>query len=538
MAGLLEEMSVFHIEDASGLEPLDRYMRYCWLDCDLIVGGIRKWRGSAAFPVSLTQSFARKVIRCIGGITEADIQKEADNITSLLRNGGHANIVNILQHGNLRSSGDCYIIDMELCDLTLHDYIRYRRSEVSVDFSIVDTLAPVFAVKDCTSLMRMRNVWEITSHVANALEFMHSSGQVHRDLKPSNGTCYARHADLVLYSKRENRWKLTDFGLSSEATSKKPRSTEYGVGTPCYRAPELLTEGKRRFTNKVDMWALGCLIAELVTLKVAFPDDYFTQEYARNRYDVEMEITFLSPFLHHHVRETILDLLNKEWNQRPSASQILPRLQSYNELLSYPVAQTLIGATAYPSYMEWKMLSESPNFPLALLSVYCKKGVKDAFLALGQFMRDQEVETRGPRVIEHADSLWEYLAALFLKDGDFVAAASTYKCAIEEKPCNYWLWQSMCETFVASGDYAGAIAECKRAISQQPGNWSPVMEFSNLSAAQGDFRSAINAFIQLSMNRWDESLWDNLLSESALVLHGREKSVLPLLKLYIYENLS
>ena len=86
---------------------------------------------------------------------------------------------------------------------------------------------------------------------------------------------------LVLYRRRDNLWKLTDFGTSAEATSKKIHTTRLARGTESYRAPELLQE-HATFTNKVDIWALGCVIYELINLKSAFSDSWKIREYSLN----------------------------------------------------------------------------------------------------------------------------------------------------------------------------------------------------------------------------------------------------------------
>lgn len=62
--------------------------------------------------------------------------------------------------------------------------------------------------------------------------------------------------------------KLADFGLARE-TKSKPPYTEY-VSTRWYRAPEVLLMS-RDYSNPVDMWALGTIMAELVNLKPLFP---------------------------------------------------------------------------------------------------------------------------------------------------------------------------------------------------------------------------------------------------------------------------
>lgn len=468
------------------------------------------------------------MIRCIGGITEADIEREVRNIISLLRNGENANIISILDHGVLGSTSDCYYIDMELCDFTLHEYIKSRSGGVSCVLSIPihDSMAPVFVRNDCTSLMRTRNIWEIAIHIACGLEFMHSHAQVHRDVKPSNGRSYEYKADSVLYNRRQNAWKLTDFGLSSEATSKNARTTEHGFGTPCYRAPELLRDEGRKFTNKVDMWGLGCIIYELTTSKVAFRGDYFTREYLLdNHAKVSLGETSLSSFLEHHIEGIILELLSRQWNKRPSASRVLVRLRSYSQLFSHPIAERLIDIHSYPSFSEWRALLDSPDLLSSLLKIYYRNNETEAVRVVGKLIREQDTTQNLNDMI----SLWEYLANVFHERREYSDAIGMYQLAIDQEPSNYRLWRSICKAYVAGGDHAGAVAECKRRISQQPKNWAPVMEFCNLSATQGNYRASIQAYIQLYKNGSNESLWESLQLDR-LVLTGEDKYLLPLVQ--------
>ena len=67
----------------------------------------------------------------------------------------------------------------------------------------------------------------------------------------------------VLYSRKDSEWKLADFGFTSEGTSRSVRSSSLSRGTPGYRAPELLSDTKSVFNNKVDIWSMGCILYEL-----------------------------------------------------------------------------------------------------------------------------------------------------------------------------------------------------------------------------------------------------------------------------------
>ena len=100
-----------------------------------------------------------------------------------------------------------------------------------------------------------------TRQLLGALEHCHVRRVVHRDLKPEN----------VLVSADGETVKLCDFGMS--------RALQYPCGcvTPTtatlwYRPPEGLLHVERQ-TPLVDVWALGCVAAEMLTGKVTFPGD-------------------------------------------------------------------------------------------------------------------------------------------------------------------------------------------------------------------------------------------------------------------------
>ncbi|KAK9914057.1 hypothetical protein M0R45_037855 [Rubus argutus] len=93
--------------------------------------------------------------------------------------------------------------------------------------------------------------------VFKGLAYMHQRGYFHRDLKPEN-----------LLLTKEFQIKIADFGLAREINSQPPY-TEY-VSTRWYRAPEVLLHSCL-YSSKVDMWAMGAIMAELLSLRPLFP---------------------------------------------------------------------------------------------------------------------------------------------------------------------------------------------------------------------------------------------------------------------------
>lgn len=105
-----------------------------------------------------------------------------------------------------------------------------------------------------------------------ALEYLHNRSIVHCDVTPSNL--------LLMFPKGGDVpgcIKLIDFGLSRVIIDQMTPERNHGVVTVWYRAPELLL-GDTMYDSKVDIWAAGCIFAELLTGQVLFATKKKTTE--------------------------------------------------------------------------------------------------------------------------------------------------------------------------------------------------------------------------------------------------------------------
>uniref|UniRef100_A0A672JF00 mitogen-activated protein kinase n=1 Tax=Salarias fasciatus TaxID=181472 RepID=A0A672JF00_SALFA len=91
--------------------------------------------------------------------------------------------------------------------------------------------------------------------ILRGLKYIHSADIIHRDLKPSN---LAVNEDCEL--------KILDFGLARHTDDEM---TGY-VATRWYRAPEIMLNWMH-YNMTVDIWSVGCIMAELLTGKTLFP---------------------------------------------------------------------------------------------------------------------------------------------------------------------------------------------------------------------------------------------------------------------------
>ncbi|NXL93758.1 ICK kinase, partial [Alectura lathami] len=112
-------------------------------------------------------------------------------------------------------------------------------------------------MKERNKLFPESTVRNIMYQILQGLAFIHKHGFFHRDLKPENLLCMG--PELV---------KIADFGLAREIRSRPPY-TDY-VSTRWYRAPEVLLRSTS-YSSPIDIWAVGCIMAEVYTLRPLFP---------------------------------------------------------------------------------------------------------------------------------------------------------------------------------------------------------------------------------------------------------------------------
>lgn len=156
-------------------------------------------------------------------IKEIDFMKRCD----------HPNIVKIKDIILSKNSNehDKICIVMEKADCTLYEYYKKRHRE-----------------KNHFTNVELRN---LIYQMISSLYYIHSLYICHKDIKPNN---FLMYGDIV---------KLSDFGLASNMVSDR---TECYIER--YRAPEVL-RGKE-YDSRVDIWALGCIIYEMITGNALF----------------------------------------------------------------------------------------------------------------------------------------------------------------------------------------------------------------------------------------------------------------------------
>jgi len=130
-----------------------------------------------------------------------------------------------------------------------------HKSSISLVFEFMETDLEVIA-KDTSLVLSPPHIKSYTLMTLQGLEYLHQHWILHRDMKPNN-----------LLVSPAGVLKIGDFGLAKSYGSPN-RVYTHQVVTRWYRPPELLF-GAKNYGVGVDMWAMGCILAELL-LRVPF----------------------------------------------------------------------------------------------------------------------------------------------------------------------------------------------------------------------------------------------------------------------------
>ncbi|XP_022249572.1 serine/threonine-protein kinase Nek1-like [Limulus polyphemus] len=211
-----------------------------------------------------------------------DERDEAQKEVAVLSQMRHPNIVGYRE--SFEENGNLYIV-MDYCDGgDLYSQINQQRGMPFPEDTIID--------------------WFI--QICLALKHVHDRKILHRDIKSQN--IFLTKGGLV---------KLGDFGIA-RVLSSTAELVRTCIGTPYYLSPEICDN--KPYNNKSDIWALGCVLYELSTLKHAFE--------AKNMKNLVLKIIRGSyppvpPHYSYDLRNLINQLFKRNPRDRPSINVIL-----------------------------------------------------------------------------------------------------------------------------------------------------------------------------------------------------------------------
>ncbi len=138
--------------------------------------------------------------------------------------------------------------------------------------------------------MQFSRVLPIVQQITRALAAAHGKGIIHRDMKPEN-------VFIITKNGKRDFVKILDFGIAKMSAIDEPneRLTRTGMifGTPEYMSPEQ-ARGDRP-DHRVDVYALGCIIYEMLTGDVPFHAETFMGVLTKHMFEMPQPIGVLVP---------------------------------------------------------------------------------------------------------------------------------------------------------------------------------------------------------------------------------------------------
>ena len=190
-------------------------------------------------------------------------------------------------------------------------------------------------------------IWNIFIQICLGIHYLHSNDVIHRDLKPAN----------ILINSRDNPTKIVicDFGASI-CLDNENAYCYTKIGTPYFMSPE--QNNSNHYDKKTDIWSLGCILYELITLEKPFDANNI------NMLNQKINKGYYKPLksncLDTHIWSFILKkMLEPDVNLRSSIDAILDLPEVREKIIMYKLIQTSSVKLDIPERLNSKTVHSS-----------------------------------------------------------------------------------------------------------------------------------------------------------------------------------
>ncbi|NXC43239.1 NEK4 kinase, partial [Penelope pileata] len=187
-------------------------------------------------------------------------------------------------------------------------------------------------------LLPENQVVEWFVQIAMALQYLHEKHILHRDLKTQN-----------VFLTRTNIIKLGDLGIARVLENQYDMASTL-IGTPYYMSPELFCN--KPYNYKSDVWALGCCVYEMATLKHAFnANDMNSLAYRI----IEGKLPPMPKDYSPQLVEIIRTMLSKKPEERPTVKSILRQPYIKQQISLFLEATKTKAAKSHKKTADYKL---------------------------------------------------------------------------------------------------------------------------------------------------------------------------------------
>jgi len=174
--------------------------------------------------------------------------------------------------------------------------------------------------------------------MALAIKHIHDRKILHRDLKTQN-----------IFMTQSGQIKIGDFGIA-RVLQHTYDCAQTAIGTPYYLSPEICQE--KPYNQKSDIWSLGCILYEMVTLRHAFDANSMkglVLKILRGNYPA------IPSMYSQDLKDLVADMLVKDPAKRPSMRKILEKeflSKRISKLLTMSIAKNEFSNTFVQKHLE------------------------------------------------------------------------------------------------------------------------------------------------------------------------------------------
>ncbi|XP_032860491.2 serine/threonine-protein kinase Nek4 isoform X5 [Tyto alba] len=234
-------------------------------------------------------------------------------------------------------------------------------------------------------LLPENQVVEWFVQIAMALQYLHEKHILHRDLKTQN-----------VFLTRTNIIKVGDLGIARVLENQYDMASTL-IGTPYYMSPELFSN--KPYNYKSDVWALGCCVYEMATLKHAFNAKDMNSLVYRI---IEGKLPPMPKDYSPQLVEIIRTMLSKKPEERPSVKSILR--QPY---IKHQISLFLEATKAKAARSQKKTVDSKPKDPCSVVSV------KNESHSRNVTHQNHSFEEAGKYKVTEEDCILKYKATKF-----------------------------------------------------------------------------------------------------------------------------